>query len=150
MPAVGEHLTAKYYVDHAMYHSVSESSLLRLDPDDLLKLDEQGSIVLNSTLASLKTIRELPTKSYVDSLHESSRNRRDLSSVFDDQDIEFDNNKLTTLDSLTVNRNPRSDNELANKKYVDDSIGDGNVLRKLDPKFKLGQLVRTADFKSNF
>ena len=28
-----------------------------------------------------------------------------------------------------VNRNPISDNELANKEDVDDSIGDGNVLR---------------------
>ena len=128
MPAVGEHLTAKYYVDNAIFYTVDESSLLRLDPDEKLKLDEQESIVLNSTLTSPKTIIELPTKSYFDSLHESSRNRRDLSSVFNDQDIEFDNSKLTNLDSITVNRDPSSDNELANKKYVDDSIGQGNVL----------------------
>ena len=37
--------------------------------------------------------------------------------------------KLTNLNSITANRGPSSDNELANKKYVDDSIGDGNVLR---------------------
>ena len=44
--------------------------------------------------------------SYVNNLHEINRNRRDLSSVFNDQDNEFDNNKLTNLDSVTVNRNP--------------------------------------------
>ena len=54
--------------------------------------------------------------SYVNDLHEINRNKRDLSSVFNDQDNEFDNNKLTNLDSVTVNRNPISDNELSNKK----------------------------------
>ena len=34
MPAVGEHLTAKYYVDNAISHSVDESSMLRLHPDE--------------------------------------------------------------------------------------------------------------------
>ena len=58
----------------------------------------------------------MPTKSYYDSLHESSRIRRDLSSVFKDPDNKFDNNKLTNLDSITVNRDPSSVNELANKK----------------------------------
>ena len=55
MPAVGEHLTAKYYVDHAIFLSVHESSLLKLDPNEQLKLDEQDSIVLKSTLTSPKT-----------------------------------------------------------------------------------------------
>ena len=70
----------------------------------------------NSTLTSPKTILEMPTKSYVDSLHETSRNRRDLSSVFNDPGNEFDNNYITKLDSVVVNRNPSLDNELSNKK----------------------------------
>ena len=37
--------------------------------------------------------------------------------------------KKTNLDSITVNRDPSSDIDLANKKYVHDSIGDGNVLK---------------------
>ena len=86
--------------------------MLRLDPDEKLRLNEQDSVVLNSTLTLTKTINELPTKSYVDSLHESSRNRRDLSIVFNDQGNEFDKNKLTNLYSITVNRNPNLDNEL--------------------------------------
>ena len=86
MPAVGEHSTAKYYYDNAIFYSVAESSLLVLDPDAILKLNEQGSLFLNSTLASPNPIIELPTKSFVDSSHESSRNKRDLSSVFNHQD----------------------------------------------------------------
>ena len=103
--------------------------MLRLDPDEQLKLHEQDSIVLTSTLTSTKAIIELPTESYVDSLHEISRNRRDLSSVFNDQNNEFENDKLTNLDIVTVNRNLSSDNELSNKKFVDDSIGEGTLLR---------------------
>ena len=103
--------------------------MLRLDPDVKLKLDEQDSIVLNSTLKSLKTIKKLPTKSYVGSLHENKKNRRDLSWVFNDQDADFDNNKLTNLDSVLVIRNPCCDNELANKKHNDDSIGEGTIFR---------------------
>ena len=86
-------------------------------------------MILNSTLTSLKTIREIPTKSYVDSLHEVNRKRRDLLSVFNDQDNEFDKNKLTNLDSITGNRSPSSYNELANKKYIDDDSGKNTVLR---------------------
>ena len=86
MPAVREHLTPEYYVDQVFSYHVHEPSLLSLDPDEKSKLDEQNSIILNSTLTSPKTIIELPTKSYVDSLHESNRNRCDISSVFNDQD----------------------------------------------------------------
>ena len=129
MPAGGEHLTAKYYVDDAIFYSLGESSLFRLGPGRKLKLDEQDSVFLNSALTSPKTIIELPTKSNVESLHEIKRNRRDLSSVFNDQDIEFDKNKLTKLDSVTVNRNPISDIEFSTEKYIDDSIEEGTLLR---------------------
>ena len=129
MPAVGVQLIAKHYVDHAFSYKVDESSLLKLDPNEKLKLHEQDSKVLNSTLTSPKTKIELPTKSYVDSSHESSRNRRNLSSLFNDQDIEFDNNKLTNLDSVTVNRNPISDNEMVKKKYIADSLGESTLVR---------------------
>ena len=47
--------------------------------------------------------------------------------VRNNQDNDFNNNKLTNLDSITVNRNPGTDNELANKEYVDDSIGEGTI-----------------------
>ena len=128
-PQVDSHLTAKLYVGHAISNNIDESKLLRLDPDEKLNLNEQDSIILSSTLTSPMTITELFTKSYVDSLHEINRNRRDLSSVFNDQDKEFDNRKLTNLGSLVVNRNPNIDNEVSNKKYVEDSIREGSLLR---------------------
>ena len=99
-PAIPEHLTAKNYVDQALSYSVDESSLMVLDPDEKLKIEEQDSRVLNSTLTSPMTIIELLTKSYDDSLHESRRNRRDLLRVFIDQENEFDNNKLTNFTVL--------------------------------------------------
>ena len=68
-------------------------------------------------------------KSHVDGLHKINRNRRDFSSVFNNQDNEFDNNKLSNLDSVTVNRNPSSDNEVSSKHYKDDSIGEDTLLR---------------------
>ena len=117
LPAVREHLTLQIYVDEDISFWLDELSLLRLDPDEKLKQVEQDSIILNSSFTSLKTIIEVPTKSYVDSLHESIRKRRDLSSAFNDHDNEFDinNNKSTNLDSVTFNRNPSSDNEVSNK-----------------------------------
>ena len=84
-PAVREHFTPTFYVDEANYHRVHESSVLRLDPNENLELVEKESKTPNSTLTSPKTIKELPTKSYVDSSHENSRNRRAVSSKFNDQ-----------------------------------------------------------------
>ena len=66
------------------------------------------------------------TKAYVDQFHqEDERSRRDLGIDFYDksndlvkynQDRDFNDNKLTNIDSLTVNRAPDSDNEVSNKK----------------------------------
>ena len=42
---------------------------------------------------------------------------------------EFDKIKLTNLDSITVNRHSILHNELSNKKYVDDSIGEATLLK---------------------
>ena len=82
---MGERLTAKIYVDEAFFNSVDESSLLRLDPNEKLELYEQDSLLLNSTVKTPETTTETPTKAYVDSLHENSRNRRDLTTVFNNQ-----------------------------------------------------------------
>ena len=139
MTAIGEHLTAKYYVDNAISNSVDESSLLRLDANEKLELDKQDSIILNSTLTDPMAIIEIPAKAYIDSLHEENvRSRRDLGIDFyeessdlvkNNQDNNFNDNKLTNLDSVTINRNPNSDNELANKKYVDDQLDKNTIVR---------------------
>ena len=65
-PTLQEQLTPKIYVGPAISHGVFISSLLKLDPGEKLNLNEQDSIILNSTLTTPKTIIELPTKSYVD------------------------------------------------------------------------------------
>ena len=58
--------------------------MLRLDPHEKLDLDNQDSIVLNSTLTTPKTVIEIPTKTYIDSLHdENERARRDLNDELD-------------------------------------------------------------------
>ena len=49
--------------------------------------------------------------------------------VKNNRDNDFNDNKLPNIGSITVNRNPTSYNEVTNEKYVDDSIGHGNVLR---------------------
>ena len=82
---------------------------------------------------------EVITKAYVDQFHrEKERSRRDLGIDFynessdlvnNNQDNAFNDKKLTNIDSVVVNTEPTSDNEIANKKYVDDSLGGGNILR---------------------
>ena len=75
LPQIDSHLTAKLYVDN----SINENSLLRLDPNETLDLDNQDSIILNSSLTEPKTIIEIPTRAYIDGLHdENERSRRDL------------------------------------------------------------------------
>ena len=51
--------------------------------------------------------------------------------VKNNQDNDFNDNKLTNIDSITVNRNPTSDNELSNKKYIDDEL-DKNTIRRFN------------------
>ena len=70
----------------------------------------------------------MPKKPKVDSLHENSRISRDESSSLNDQNNEIDTNKLTYLDSVTVNWEPISDNELSTKKDIIDSIGECTLL----------------------
>ena len=78
------------------------------------------------------------TKAYVDQFRqENERNRRDTGLSFYNEEVDLvknnqDNNlkdkKITNLDSITVNRNPISDNETVNKKYVDNEIDINTVL----------------------
>ena len=45
-----------------------------------------------------------------------------MSTVFNDQDNENDKNRLENLDSVTVNRNPSSDNEPSKKIFIFDEL----------------------------
>ena len=82
---------------------------------------------------------EVITKAYVDPFHhENERSRRDLVIDFynesndlvrNNQDNNLNDRKLTNIDSITVNRNPTSDNELSNNKYIDDELDKNTIVR---------------------
>ena len=55
---------------------------------------------------------------------ESNAKRRDMSSVFNDQNNEIDKIKLANHLKISIYRDLSSNEELANKKYVDDSLED--------------------------
>ena len=84
-------------------------------------------------------VNQVITKAYIDQFHiDVERNRRDLGLDFynktsdlvkNNEDNNFNDNKLTNLDSITVNRQPTTNNELSNKKSVDDSMGEGTIVR---------------------
>ena len=126
MPQIDSHLTAKLYVDS----SIDEVSLVRNNKDNDFgnyNLTNINSITLNK---QAENDNEVITKAYVDQFHqENERSRQDVGLDFynesndlvkNNQDNDLNDKKLTNLDSITVNRNPTSDNELSNKKYVDD------------------------------
>ena len=81
-PTLDEQLTPKIFVDNC----VDEGSLLRLDPKGKIHHGKLDSIFVNTSVTSPRTIIELPTKSYVDSLHgENERSRHDLGLDFYDE-----------------------------------------------------------------
>ena len=95
-----------------------------------------NSITLNTQAVNDNQVN---TKSYVHQNHQKNeRSRRDLGInvyiesvglVKNNNDNNFNNNKLTTSDIITIIRDTGTDYEKANKKYVVDPIGEGNVLR---------------------
>ena len=135
LPQIDSHLTAKLNVDNA----IDESSLVRNNKDNDFgnhNLTNINSITLNK---QAENDYEVITKANVDQFHqENERSRRDLGIDFYDesndlvknnQDKDLNDNKLVNLDSVTVNRNPTSDNELSNKKYNDDELDKNTILR---------------------
>ena len=132
-PAVNEHLTPKVYVDT----EINQPSLVRKYQDNdsgNYNLTNINTITLNK---QAEIDNEVITKAYVDQFHsDNERNRRDLGTDFYDEssglvknkDIDFNDNNLTNINSITVNKNPSSDNELSNKKYVDDELGKNTIV----------------------
>ena len=45
------------------------------------------------------------------------------------QDNDFNDNKLTNIGCITVNRNPVLDNELSNQKYIEDELDRNTIVR---------------------
>ena len=134
-PQIDSHLTPKLYVDT----EIDQSSLVGNNQDNdfnNINLTNMNSITLNTE--ALNDIQVL-TKAYVDQFHqEKERSRRDVGLSFyneeadlvkNNKDNDFNDNKITNIGSITVNRNPSSNNELANKKYIVDSIGECTLPR---------------------
>ena len=111
-----EQLTPKNYVDQAASNGVAETSLLRLDPDANLKLDERGEILLISTLTSPKTILELPTKKYVDYKFD------DPSIIKNNTLVDFNDKNLDKVRFVKVNSMPAVREHLTPKFYKDEAI----------------------------
>ena len=107
----------KNYIDN----TINESSLLRLNSNETLDLNNQDSILFNSTKTLPITIIEIPTKAYIDSLHEEN--------VKINRDNDFKNYRISNVESIRVNRNPSLDDEVSNKKNVDDQIDKNTLVR---------------------
>ena len=135
LPQIDSHLIAKLYVDNA----IDESSLVRNNQDNDFgnyNLTNINSITLTK---QAENDNEVITKAYVDQFHqENERSRRDVGLDFynesadlvkNNQNNDLNYKKLTNLDSIKVNRNPNSDNELVRKKYLDDELDKNTKIR---------------------
>ena len=133
-PAVNKHLTPKILVDNAIEKSIAKNNRDKIFNSH--NLSNKKSINLNTQAVN---VDHVITNAYVDQFHqENEQSRRNVGLHFYNESTDLvkhneandlNDNKLTKLDSITVKRIPSSDKELANKNYVDDSIGEGNVLR---------------------
>ena len=138
MPQIDSHLTAKLYVDN----SVDEQSLVRNNKDNDFgnyNLTNINSITLNTQAVN---DNQVITKAYVDQFHqENERSRRDAGLDFynestdlvkNNQDNDFNDNKLTNINSITINKNPTNNNHVTNKKYIDDALDKNTIVRLND------------------
>ena len=125
----------KNYIDN----SIDETSLIRNNKNNDFgnyNLTNINSITLNNQPIN---DNEVVTKSYVDQFHnDNERSRRDLGIDFynesnilvkNNQDNDFNDNKLTNINSITINNNPTDSNHVSNKKYVDDSLDINTIVR---------------------
>ena len=125
----------KTYIDHI----IDELSLVRNNKDNDFSNDNLTNINSITLNKQAENDDEVITKAYVDQFHqENERSRRDLGIDFynessilvkNNQDNNLNDKELTNINSITVNNNPTDDNHVSNKKYVDDSIGEGTIVR---------------------
>ena len=126
---------SKNYLDN----SIDETSLVRNNQDNDFNnnnLTNINSITLNKQAVN---DNQVITKAYVDQFHqENERSRRDLGIDFynessdlvkNNQDNNFNDNKLININSITINNNPSDNNHVSNKKYVDDQLDINTIVR---------------------
>ena len=127
-PQIHSHLTPKLHIDT----EIDQPSLFRNNQDNNFNNNNLTNINSISLNKQAENDNEVITRAYVDQIHqENERSRRDLGKYFYDessdlgtnnQDNDLNDNKLINIDSVVVNREPINDNELANKKYIDDEL----------------------------
>ena len=134
-PQKDSQLKPKLYVDNA----IDESSLVRNNQDN--DFNNNNITNINSITLNTQAVKDnqVIRKAYVDEFHqENERPRRDLGidfynessdTVKNNQDNKLNDTKLTNLDSITINRNLSSDNEVSNKKYIDDELDKNTIVR---------------------
>ena len=135
LPQIDSHLTAKLYVDN----SIDEPSSVRNNEDSDFNNYNVTNINRITLSKQAENDNEVITKAYVDQFHqEIERSRRVLGFDFYNessdlveynQDNTLNDKKLTNVDSIIVNRNPTSDNEVSNKIYIDDELGKNTIVR---------------------
>ena len=135
LPQIDSHLAAKLYVDNSKYEATIIGSTRDYDFSNF-NLTNINSITLNK---QAENDNELITKAYIDQFHqENERSRRDVGLDFyiessglvkNNEDKDLNDNKLTNLDSIIVNRNPTLDSELSNKKNIDDQLDKNTIVR---------------------
>ena len=134
-PQIDSHLTPRLYVDN----SIDESSLVRNNKDNDFSnynLTNINSINLNTQAVN---DNQVITKAYVDQFHnDNERNRRDVGLSFyneevdlvkNNQDNDFNDNKLININSITINNNPTDDNHVSNKNYIDDELNKNTICK---------------------
>ena len=134
-PQIDSHLTPKLYVDT----EIDQSSLVKNNQDNDFKnnnLTNERSITSNTKAVN---DNQVITKAYLDQFHqEKERSRRDLGIDFfnessdivkNNQDFDLNDNKLTNINSITINNNPIDDNHVSNKKYIDDELDKITIVR---------------------
>ena len=134
-PQIDSHLTAMLYVEN----SIDESSLVGNNRDNDFNNNNLTNIYSITLYTHEVNDNHVNTKAYVDQFHQKTEHsRRDLGIYFynesndlvkNKQDNDFNDNNLSNLDSVVVNREPGSDNGLANKKYINDELDKNTFLR---------------------
>ena len=128
-------MTAKFNVDN----SIDEPSVIRNTQDNNFNNCDLTNINSNTLNKRAENDNEVKTEAYVDQFHrENERSRRDLGLDFYDESSDIVKNKqnndpidkkLTNSGSITVNRNPILDEEVSNKKYIDDQLDKKAIFR---------------------
>ena len=123
--AVGGHLTPIIYVDQ----SVDEDILERIKKNNDFQNNCPSKVSHFSLNSEPTDDNHAATKSYVDSLSENNRNRRDLSTVIKDRFNEFDMITLTNSDSFTLSRNPLLKEDATYERNIVDGIHKNTIFR---------------------